>query len=224
METTLSSLNAIGYHTKERRDVLPFIPRDCKTLLDVGCGAAEFGALVKREIGAEVWGVEIVSEVAAIAATKIDRVINGSFSTEVDVPDSYFDVVTFNDVLEHFTDPYQPLELCKDKLKPGGILVCSLPNVRYIENLRHLLIDLDWKYEDSGVRDRTHLRFFTRKSMLRMLDETGYTVITIEGINPSPTYWQDKLLLVLRQIFRKWMQDVAYQQFVIVASPTRDLR
>lgn len=50
METTLSHLNAIGYHTKEHRDVLPFIPPDCNTLLDVGCGAAEFGARVKRKI------------------------------------------------------------------------------------------------------------------------------------------------------------------------------
>jgi SAM-dependent methyltransferase len=218
-ETTANVKTAVGYHTKERRDVLPFIPRSCRTLLDVGCGAAEFGALVKQEIGAEVWGVEIDAKVAAIAATKIDRVISSYFSPNADVPDNYFDVVTFNDVLEHFPDPYPPLELCKRKLKSGGVLVCSLPNVRYVENLRHLLVDMDWKYDEWGVRDRTHLRFFTRRSMLRTLDEAGYDVISIEGINASPDYWQNKTLFLLRLIFRKWMKDIPYLQFVIVATP-----
>jgi hypothetical protein len=52
-----------------------------------------------------------------------------------------------------------------------------------------------------------------------MFDEAGYTVISIEGINASQDYWKSRTLLLLRQLFRKWMQDIPYQQFLIVATP-----
>jgi SAM-dependent methyltransferase len=209
----------IRYFVDERREILAFLPTTFRTLLDVGCAAAAFGALVKSQLGAEVWGVEPVPAIAAIAKKKIDRVINSTFSVEADIPDRYFDVVTFNDCLEHFPDPFPPLELAKRKLKPQGTLVCSVPNVRYIENLWHLLVDMDWKYEDWGIRDKTHLRFFSRKSILRTLDEAGYDVVSIEGITPSEKYRKSRKLFILRQLFRKWMEDTPYQQFVVVSKP-----
>jgi SAM-dependent methyltransferase len=205
------------YHTKERRELLRFVPVTCRTLLDVGCASAQFGALLKQERDIEVWGVEVDPGVASVASTKIDRVINAYFSSDIELPDSYFDAITFNDCLEHFPDPFPPLALAKRKLKPGGTLICSLPNVRYADNLRHLILEMDWKYEEWGVRDKTHLRFFTRKSMIRTIEEAGYSIISVDGINASDYYLTDFTMQVLRVLFRKWTEDMRYQQFVIVA-------
>lgn len=205
------------YFGNERREMLRFIPASCRKLLDVGCGAGEFGALVKTELGAEVWGVELNAKAAASARDKLDKVVHAPFSAEVELPDNYFDVITFNDSLEHFPDPYPPLEFCKRKLAKGGVVVCSLPNVRYIENVYHFLVEMDWKYEDYGILDNTHLRFFTRKSMLRTFENAGYNVLSITGIRPH--YWSGKKIFLLRLLFRKWMDDMKYLNYVSVISP-----
>jgi SAM-dependent methyltransferase len=208
----------IQYYVHARAEILPFIPEGCRTLLDIGCGAAEFGALVKKKRGLEVWGVEMSSEAARVAVTKLDRVINEDFLNASGIPDDYFDVVTFNDCLEHFSNPFPPLARARQKLRAGGTLVCSLPNVRYADNLRHLLLEMDWKYEDWGIRDKTHLRFFTRKSMVRTLEEANYRVNQVKGIYPSQYYMNNWKLSLLRIFFSKWMEDMLYQQYVLVAT------
>lgn len=207
----------LGYYSHTRQEILPFVPPTCKKLLDVGCSGGGFGSLIKTRIGAEVWGIDISTTATDMAKDKLDRVINAPFSPEAALPDHYFDVITFNDCLEHFPDPYPPLELCKRKLTGGGVVICSLPNVRYIDNVRHFLIDMDWKYEDAGILDHTHLRFFTKKSMVRTFELAGYEVLSITGIKPH--YWSGKKIFLLRLFFGKWMEDMRYINYVVVAKP-----
>lgn len=210
----------IGYFSNERRQMLEFIPSDCKTLLDIGCGTGAFGSLVKKRFGAEIWGVD-PSEAAAHIATKVfDNFTNLPFSEDIVLPRNYFDAITFNDCLEHFADPFLPLKICRDLLKPNGVVISSIPNVRYIENLKHLLIEMDWKYEDSGIRDRTHLRFFTKKSMLRLFEEANYQVVSIQGINPR--YWIGKRFFPIKILIGRWIEDMNYLNYAIVAKPNRD--
>ena len=118
----------------------------------------------------------------------IGRSISGrycvdTFSERAPLPRAYFDAVVFNDSLEHFPYPEPPLALARELLAESGALVCSVPNVRYIDNLLHLLMDKDWQYRESGILDRTHLRFFTKRSLIRTLGEAGFEVRRIEGIN-----------------------------------------
>ena len=152
------------YYKGARKEMLRFIPSNCKTLLDVGCGSGAFGSLVKETFGAEVWGVDPISSLSTVAPQVLDHFINNFFSDTLGLPQKFFDVITFNDSLEHFSDPLPPLEACRSLLKPGGVIVASIPNVRYIENVKHFLVEMDWKYEEKGIRDRTHLRFFTKKA------------------------------------------------------------
>lgn len=109
-----------SYYAVERREMLPFVPRNAKRILDVGCGAAGFSALVKEDRGAEVWGVELLSEAASIAESKIDRVVNGSFEPCDELPKKYFDAVIFNDVLEHLSTPETALAYARCLLGLGG--------------------------------------------------------------------------------------------------------
>ncbi|EQD25291.1 MAG: class I SAM-dependent methyltransferase [Nitrospirae bacterium] len=202
-----------------RKEMIEFIPMECKTLLDVGCGAGAFGSLVKKTYGTEVWGIDPCDSVAGIAPSNLDHFLLGCFSDGLDLPKKYFEVITFNDSLEHFPDPLSPLHTCRDLLVPGGIIVCSVPNVRYIENLKHLLIEMDWEYEDSGIRDRTHLRFFTKKSIAKTFKDAGYKVVSVKGINRRYWWWEGKRFLPIRVLIGKWIMDMNYLQFVITATP-----
>ena len=207
----------MAYRQLERAEILPFVPRSCVRLLDIGCGEGAFGALFKKERGGEAWGIEPYAPAAMVAATRLDKVLSSPLSECVDLPQGYFDTICFNDSLEHFAEPEPALTSCKALLRPSGVVVASIPNVRYIENIAHLLIELDWRYENSGIRDRTHLRFFTKKSMERMFQEAGYVVLSISGINSH--YWSGKKIWLLRKFLRPWVEDMRYLQYVVVAQP-----
>lgn len=214
--------SAPDYFNYPRKEMLEFIPLDCKTLLDVGCARGSFGALVKNALGeVEVWGIDPCISESQITSGNLDHFINAAFSDSLDLPKQYFDVIVFNDSLEHFPDPLPPLEACRSLLKPAGILVCSIPNVRYIENLKHLLWELDWKYEDQGIRDKTHLRFFTKKSILRTLEEADYQVISITGIKKRYWWWNAKRFIPIKLLLAKWIEDINYLQFAIIATPKK---
>ncbi len=209
------------YYKKARKEILTFIPATCNRLLDVGCSEGAFGHLVKETFGAEVWGVDPSSSVSETTAKVLDHFMNHFFSDELNLPKQYFDVITFNDSLEHFPDHLPPLETCHSLLKPGGVIVASIPNVRHIENLKHLLLEMDWNYEDMGIRDRTHLRFFTQKSIQRTFEEAGYQVLRIEGINPRYWWWESKRFSPVQFLIGKWIRDMNFLQFVVVATPVK---
>ncbi|RYZ90801.1 MAG: methyltransferase domain-containing protein [Proteobacteria bacterium] len=81
----------------------------------------------------------------------------------MNLPAQYFDVISFNDVLENLPDQWAALRLAEGKLTPNGRVVISLPNFHHIDNLLHILKDKDFNYEPEGIQDKTHLRFFTIK-------------------------------------------------------------
>lgn len=210
-----------SYFANPRQEMLSFLPIKCDRLLDIGCGGGDFGALVKQEKQSEVWGVDLSARAIELAKGKIDHVILGEYSADLALPDHYFDVITFNDSLEHFPDPAPALDLCKSKLAPGGSVVCSLPNVRYIDNVIHFLVDKDWKYQDAGILDYTHLRFFTKRSMIRLFEDAGYSVESITGIKAH--YWSGKKIFLLRLFFCKYVEDMKYLNYVVVARPNETL-
>jgi SAM-dependent methyltransferase len=208
-----------AYYMNQREEMLAYLPAQFDRLLDVGCGEAAFGALVRQRFpAAEVWGVEPVATVAEVAAARLSQVVCAPFSAAIQLPAGHFDVITFNDSLEHMADEVEALRVAHSLLAPGGRLVCSVPNVRYFENLRKLLVEADWKYEKSGILDRTHLRFFTEKSIHRTVSACGFQVLRSEGINClNPDWWNSAKMRLLRLVFRPHMADMQWQQFVVVA-------
>jgi 2-polyprenyl-3-methyl-5-hydroxy-6-metoxy-1,4-benzoquinol methylase len=164
-----------------------------------------------------VWGVEANPETAAVAAQHLDNVVVGMFEDHL-VPDDFFDVVVFNDVLEHMSDPSIALKIAAKKLKRGGVVVASIPNLRQIDNLIHIFWDKDFQYERNGIRDNTHLRFYTLKSVTRLFEDSGYTVKTLEGINE--TWWQPSFWRRLAfRLFPRYLADTRHMQYAVVAEP-----
>ncbi len=156
---------------------------------------------MKNEFGAHVTGVEVFEDVALEAREKLDRVIISSAETPglFDEFKEEFDLVVANDVLEHLLDPWTLVARLKNTLNSGGYMVASIPNVRFVA--KHLVLRGNWNYVDAGVLDRTHLRFFTRKSMIEMFTNAGYSVERVEGLTkPKKPY--KKLLMAMFGDFR----------------------
>lgn len=204
------------YYAHVRNEMLPFVPKEARTILDVGCAEGHFGAALKSKNGATVWGIEYEPKISDVASEKLDRVIAGSVEAILPtLPEDYFDCVICNDVLEHIAFPEKVLASLKRVMSPTGVLVGSIPNVRYFPVLLDYVWNADWRYADYGVLDRTHLRFFTGKSLKRFLQEAGYTPLTIEGINPTPSIRARLLRLATLGKFR----DCQFQQYAFVAKP-----
>ncbi|CAN1524153.1 SmtA SAM-dependent methyltransferases [Flavobacteriaceae bacterium] len=175
-----------GYYDNVRREMLHYLPEKAKKILEVGCGNGAFAFLVKQKNDAEVWGIELMEEEAIIAKTVLDNVLIGSCEIYLnELPEKYFDAIYFNDVLEHLADPYSALEILKSKLAPNGVIISSIPNVRFYRSFAKVVFAKDWKYEEYGIMDKTHLRFFTGKSIKRMYEDLGYKVLVHEGLNKT---------------------------------------
>ncbi len=185
-----------SYFRNLREEMAAFLPADYRTALEVGCGEGEFHRQLRP--GTEVWGVEPNPQAAGIAAGKLHKVLVGPYELmAAEIPDNHFDLVICNDVIEHMSDPGRFLQSVREKMKPGACIIGSIPNVRFALNLFNLLIRKDWRYEDEGVLDRTHLRFFTIKSVGRLLGEQQFQVELIRGINPPKIVWKKVVMWTL---------------------------
>ena len=207
-----------NYYKNQRREVYEMVPSSVARVLEIGCAEGGFKANFPREV--EYWGVEPVSEVAEHARSKGVKVLVGTYDDMCDqIPDAYFDVVVCNDVIEHMVDPESFLTSVKCKLTANGVLIGSIPNVRFWRNLINLLIKRDWKYEDSGVLDRTHLRFFTAKSFRRLIYQSGYELERMKGIESN----RMRILKILFSPFLVFVgYDICHMQVMFKAMKTKD--
>lgn len=209
-----------SYYHIQRDEMLSFIPEGAKDFLEIGCGAGTFGALLQEEIrGARVVGVEAHPLAAGEARTRLASVIEKPIEDALTtIQDGSIDCVVCNDVLEHLVDPWAVLRQLRAKLRSGGSVVSSIPNVRHFPVFKSYFLAGDWKYEADGVLDRTHLRFFTQQSIRRMYEECGYRVDRMEGIFGYRLPWKAALL---NWLLGGRMTDMQYQRFASVATPVR---
>ena len=207
-----------SYYLGTRDEMLRFMPEDAATVLEIGCGAGNFGYRLKQLGAREVWGVEVAESAAERAKKVLDRVLVGDIADLIDqLPADYFDLIVFNDVLEHMVDPFTVLAKIKSRISRRGVVVSSIPNIRYYPVFRELLLHKEWEYAESGTLDHTHLRFFTVKSIRDMYERLGYEVLRHEGINPMPE--RPKIYRLANTILRGKLSDMQWVQFVTVARP-----
>lgn len=200
------------YYSHSRSEILPFLPSGIKFALDVGCGNGSFGKILKEHVGCVVWGVEPNQTVALEAQQNLDKVINSPFDKNLNLEHQKFDCIFFNDVLEHLVNPYSALNICKLNLSKNGCIISSIPNILHFDTIYKILITQDWKYEDAGILDKTHLRFFTKKSIIRMFEECGYKIVSIQGINPA---YSTKFKWLNKMLFNH-LNDMKYIQYLTV--------
>lgn len=204
------------YYNQSRPELLKFVPSGLTKVLDVGCGSGYFLKGLKEKYKLEAWGIEPDSTACKTAENNIDRVINSVFIDNItDLENQKFDAIFFNDVLEHLVLPIDALALAKKYLSNNGIVLASIPNILYFNVMYSILKTRDWKYENEGTLDNTHMRFYTKKSMIRLFNEAGYEVQLIEGINPTN---HSKFNLLNRVLFSR-LNDFKFLQYYIIAKP-----
>lgn len=204
------------YYESKREDMLKYVPQGTKTSLEFGCGSGGFSALLKERFDTESWAVEIDKKAAQEAAKRLDKVINGEATESLkDIPENYFDCIIFFDILEHLVDPYSLLSAVKTKLTREGVIVASIPNIRYYRAFIDLVIHGNWDYEDHGILDKTHLRFFTYKSIVKMFNQLDFEILELEGIHPTSS----RTFKLLNMILLNSLSDVRYKHFAAVIRP-----
>ena len=149
-------------------------------ILDIGCGVGLLGEYLKDRYNAHVTGVDIIEENCEIAGQLLDSVICCDIAiAKITQFKKSYDVVIFSDSLEHMIEPEKVLNFIKPLLSPSGKVLLSIPNVRNFRVTFPLLFKNEWTYQEEGLLDYTHLRFFTGKSISRMLQDCGYAVTRI---------------------------------------------
>ena len=204
------------YYEESRPEMVKYIPSGARTILDIGCGAGGFACTLKKtHADLELWGIEMMPEAAAIADNRLTKVLIGTFDQNLDsLPKNYFDAIIFNDVLEHLEDPNAALKATLSLLTSKGVIVASIPNIRFIDTVWGLLWNGEWEYMDWGILDRTHLRFFTKSSILKMFMDCGFSINCIEGINPKRL---GTVIGLANKLLLNRFSEMRFQQFAIVA-------
>lgn len=164
-----------NYYSNIRTDIAPLLPDRLERVLEIGCASGVTLAHFKSR-GTFGWiaGVEPVHEVALQAGNRLDMIFEGDIENMVlDIPEGSLDAILCLDVLEHLVDPWSVMKKLHPYLRPGGIVLASIPNVRFYKVILDLMLRGKWSYVSDGIMDRTHLRFFTLSSAIELIESAG---------------------------------------------------
>jgi len=190
-------------------------------VLEVGCSS---GALTGRiaAMGCRVTGIEVRPEAAAKARKFVEQVLVGDVATmPLPLPPSSFDAILLIDVLEHLGDPTGALRRLFPLLREGGRIVVAIPNVAHWSVRLRLLVGR-FDYEDSGILDRTHLRFYTRETARAMLEEAGLDIQETDLVPDVPLLRFKRALVEANYRVASLLPGLFSAEFFFVGTPTRN--
>ena len=169
------------YYVAERPEFVSFVGKfgSFASAIDIGCAGGKLGTeLVQKGVVGACDGIEPFPAAASIARTVLGQVWQGSLEAVVDsIPWHQYDLAIMADVLEHLVDPWSALRTLHARTAPGCRLALSVPNVRHYKIVFALLFKGEFRYQDQGIMDRTHLHFFTRNSLIETLLDCGWKVL-----------------------------------------------
>lgn len=215
-----------GPYSSHSRIVRLVGPGHGKRLLDVGCAQGFLSSEFVR-LGWNVTGVEPDQRDAAEARAAGLDIIEGDLDVAAEHLEVDFDVIVAADVLEHMADPGDALRKFLGFLAPGGTVVASIPNIAHAAVRAQLLMG-SFNYTERGPLDKTHLRFYTKRTVAELFEEAGYAVGFL-GVTPAPLEVVAPLLgvselphslhLANQAFANAWPGGLGYQ-FLIVARPS----
>ncbi len=221
------------YFTYERLEVVQLIAQQgirAKRILELGCASGTTARRLRELLSPEQYvGIEIDRSAAEQARTHVSQVhvadINTAGPTNLGLALQSFDLLLALDVLEHLHNPWDVLAAYSETLAPGGYAVLSIPNIANVEIIRQLTQGR-WRYEASGLLDATHLRFFTRETIARLVGGAGLALTHVAAVlNPRPDLAQlqnaannvESGNLRISNLSRQEVLDLFTFQFLVVA-------
>ncbi len=207
-----------GYHDNARRDVLPWLPARATRCFDLGCGSGGTLSLLRSQFP-DAWlgGLEMDPASAELARAGGNTIWCGDadgFAFSEHMEEASLDLVLCLDVLEHLVDPWAVVKKLSPLLRPGGLLIASIPNIRYHKVLKSLVFDGEFEYTDSGLLDRTHLRFFVRDTAERLVACGGLQVKSTASALPIK---RRGLKGIANRLLGGRLDDLLITQYLIVA-------
>lgn len=206
------------YFSSTRNDILEIAPPFSERVLEIGCGSGHtLDLLKKKNLCKYTVGIELFKSAAQDAKRRVDEVY------QLDVEGNAlplglgkFNLILILDVLEHLVDPWALLEKIKnDHIMPGGSLIVSLPNVRHFSCVFPLFFRGEFEYKERGILDKTHLRYFTKKSGRKMIEESGFTIQKTKATSLDLSLKSGKLNLLTLGVF----SDFLASQYIYLVAP-----
>jgi 2-polyprenyl-3-methyl-5-hydroxy-6-metoxy-1,4-benzoquinol methylase len=179
-------------HEQHNPDLLSIIPNYVKNVIEIGCSSGSLAREFKKLYKEVNWiGVEIDDTFATLASRYCDKTIVANID---DCDEKFFNIYSdrdcwiFGDVLEHLKDPWLVLKRIRDVIPAHGVITACIPNAQHWSMIVKLATG-EFRYEDSGLLDRTHLRWFTRKTIIELFESQGFKIV--QGFprifnNPEP--------------------------------------
>jgi 2-polyprenyl-3-methyl-5-hydroxy-6-metoxy-1,4-benzoquinol methylase len=204
-----------AYHDHIRHDVIGHIPKTGGKLLDLGGGIGATAAAI-REMGL----VDKIGTADLVSNENPPFPLDYSYQGNLEDPamldhivaeQGKFQMILALDILEHLLDPWAMAKKLEQSLAPGGVLVVSIPNIRNFTALFPLMFRNKFTYQDAGILDRTHLRFFVRETAVDLIAQTG---LRVEKIAPSAT--GGKKIRLIRKLTLGLFNSFTDRQYVIV--------
>ena len=151
--------------------------RDGETVLDVGCGPGYLAEYLTKQKNCIVAGVEQDPRLAEIARRVCAEVHEVNLEAEgLRKIQGKFTAIFFGDVIEHVRNAPELLRQASELLEVDGRVIVSTPNFVHIKN-RLRVLSGRFEYRDAGLLDRTHVHFYTKKTLYGLLEETGYRIV-----------------------------------------------
>ena len=215
-------------HELHNADLLRLMPLELNNIVEVGCSSGAFAREYKKmNSQCHYIGIEIDSEYGELAKRYCDEVIIGDieqFSSDFWANHGNADAWIFSDVLEHLRDPWACLKKIREIIPRGGCILACIPNVQHW-SIQVQISTGNFRYQDIGLLDRTHLRWFTRKTIIELFESTGFG---IEELQPRifDDSRKDQFLTTIKRLAsracadpKEAMMDALPFQYLIRATP-----
>ncbi len=226
----MSEIHQTPAHERHNPDLLALIPREAKDLIEIGCSSGALARELKKQNShIRYLGMEIDTGYAELARRHCDEVL--CLNLEDAAPEFWENQRTrdcwiFGDVLEHLYDPWRILNKIHNVIPANGSVVACIPNMQHWSIQARLSLG-NLNYEDSGLLDRTHIRWFTRSTMIQMFSQAGFEITAgTPRIFPEPA--RDGFLPQIRAMAiaaggdpNQAVKDAMVLQFVIKAQPKK---
>lgn len=208
------------YYNLVRLDLLSLLNFESKNLkvLEVGAGyGATLSYLKKQEIAGEVVGIDIPSNKGTSPFNNIDTFIYEDIEKiGLEQYNNYFDCIILADVLEHLVNPSEVLKKMTSLLKKEGQVLISIPNFRHKNALYKVFFKGDFSYQESGLFDYTHLRFFCKKNIKELITTSGYTIHQLKS--SLKTYKKRSFSKLLNTITFGVFEQFLTVQYLVLAT------
>ncbi len=216
-------------HQQHNPDLLSVIPKKLNKIIEVGCSSGALAREYKRtNPNSEYLGIEISEDYAKLASKYCDKTI----IMDIECADDNFyldlkgtDCWVFGDTLEHLKNPWAVLQKIKGTISENGYIAACIPNAQHWSIQARLSIG-DFRYQSSGLMDITHLRWFTRQTIIELFSNSGFSIeVGFPRIFAEPE--RDNYLPIIGLMAKaagadpeQSMKDAIPLQYVILAKNT----